>query len=704
MHNFISKKNLLINFVILTAFNSILSAQNIKNKKGTNDSIKRNIEINEIIINSRNKKQHADKSVYTFQKQALEKARYAKDLLISLPELKLDPISNSIVSIKNDKILFLINGIETTDLQIRSTKPENVIKIEYYDIPPARFANRSDIVVNIITRNPENGYVFGFDANTALSTGFINGSAYTTITKKNQDFGLEYNINSRNYNNRISNKRYQYSLNNLDYTSDEIQKDHFGYTDQQIALRYTNIINENQSFQAKINLNIQDSFSEANGNSQFIIFNTSENHNSLHNKKASFIAPTLDLYYSKKIGKKDEFNLNFISTFYNTQSYQFDKEWVQNTGTSIFDNDMILTAKQNGWIGEIAHTHQFKKAKLSSGYRIKNTSISNDLQNLLGNFQYNVNYFEQYVYTEYAEKINQFNYRLGIGITNFQNKSSETIFKETTFTPKVVVGYNLKSNLTLRITSAYTPKSPTAETLSKNIVQVVPNIIKKGNPFLVAQHNWNTALGLNYNNKYFDFSTSLIYNYIDKPINQFYSLNNNTNYALTYENAQNFKLTSLQFTGSIKPFGNDKLSLKIVLKPTTEIMILNSESKITNSYFGNYFEINSKIKKFSIQYQFNIPTYTLGGAFLNTNENTNHLFLNYTLKNWSLYSGVYWLGFPANYKSKSIDQSPVTYTSDINIHNNKNMFTLGISYDFATGKKNEMNKKINNTTAPAATF
>ena len=65
---------------------------------------------------------------------------------------------------------------------------------------------------------------------------------------------------------------------------------------------------------------------------------------------------------------------------------------------------MKLKAKQTGIVGEIAHTHQFEKGKLSSGYRISNTAISNDLVNLLGTSHYDVNYLEQYLYTEYSGK------------------------------------------------------------------------------------------------------------------------------------------------------------------------------------------------------------------------------------------------------------------------------------------------------------
>ncbi|SNV51031.1 Uncharacterised protein [Chryseobacterium taklimakanense] len=195
------------------------------------DSIIKTKEIQEVLIKAQRKKQFSDHANYTFDKEALEKARHSKDLLTTLPELQLDPISNTVTSIKGGKILFLINGIEASDNQIKSIAPTNVVRVEYFDIPPTRFVTRADTVVNIVTRNPEKGYSYGADITSAFITGFVNGSAYGNYTKGKNDFGLEYNINLRDYDNRIVDKIYEYDLNNLRYRSAEQQNDHFGYTD-----------------------------------------------------------------------------------------------------------------------------------------------------------------------------------------------------------------------------------------------------------------------------------------------------------------------------------------------------------------------------------------------------------------------------------------------------------------------------------------
>ena len=608
-------------------------------------------------------------------------------------------------STKGGTSLFLINGIEASDMQIRSIQPANVVKVEYYDIPPARWANRADIVVNVITRNPETGYVYGADVSSALNTGFVNGSAYANYTKGKNDFGAEYSINLRDYDNRTVKSIYDYQLNNSHYRSEEDKKDHFGYTSQYIALRYTRLVQDNYAFQAKLNVDLFTSFIKGNGQSAFYKDNTVEEHSMFKNGNSDYTKPTLDLYFSKNLGKKDELSFNIVGSYFTTNTSELAKEWITATNTSVYDNDMNLKAKQSGIVGELAHVHSFEKGKLSSGYRVSNTSISNDLQNLSGFSEYEVNYLEQYFYTEYSGKKDKFSYRIGTGLTNIHNKSAENVDDEWTFTPKIILSYTLKNNQNLRFTSSYKPQSPGSSALSSNVVQMAPNIVQKGNPYLKSAQRWGNNLIYSYNNKHFDFNANLFYWYTNRAINQYYVLENTLGgYALTYENAKNSQQYGVQLSGSYKPFGSSLLVLKAVISPASETVRTSKGELIKNDYIGNNFGISSEYKSFSIEYQFNIPVYNLDGAFLRTNENANHIFANYKLKNWTFGTGMYWLGMPSDYKTKSLSQSLVNYSRHNQIWNNKSMFILGLSYDFSKGKKTNLDRKLNNSTAPAATF
>lgn len=691
------------NISILIIISSLCCLSKIKAQE-RKDSIS-TMEIQEVLIKSQRKKQFSDHANYTFDKEALEKARHSKDLLTTLPELQLDPISNTITSIKGGRILFLINGIEASDNQIKSIAPTNVVRVEYFDIPPARYSQRADTVVNIITKNPEVGYSYGADVTSALTTGFVNGSAYAGYTKGKNDFGLEYSINLRDYDNRIVDKIYDYNLNGSHYNSTEQQKDHFGYTNQNISLRYANVVAGNYTFQAKGSIFINSNFNKGLGKSIFTQDNLTENHSTVHNSNSNYIAPTLDLYYSKNIGKKDELSLNLIGSHYTTNSSQFDHEWNIGDNSDVFNNDMNLKAKQTGIVGEIAHVHSFEKGKLSSGYRISNTAISNDLVNLLGTSHYDVNYLEQYLYTEYSGKWDKLGYRVGMGVTNIHNKSAETTQDDWAPTPKLVLSYDLAKNQSLRFTSSYTSNSPWASALSSNVVQVVPNIIKKGNPYLKTQHLFRNSLIYSKSTKYYDFNADVFYNIVDKYFAEYFVLaTDSSQYILTFNNAD-FKEYGVEISGSVKPFANDLLIIKTWLSPVVMNMKLKSGENITKSFIRNYFSISSNYKSFGINYQFNFPISQLeDGVFLQRDENANHVFLTYKIKDITLSTGMYFIGTPSIYEKETLPESIVQQQRFSQILNNKNLFVFGLSYDFSSGKKIQIQKKLNNSTAPASTF
>ena len=84
-------------------------------------------------------------------------------------------------------------------------------------------------------------------------------------------------------------------------------------------------------------------------------------------------------------------------------------------------------------------------------------------------------------------------------------------FTEWVFTPKIVLGYELANNQSLRLTSYYVPRSPRSAELSSNIAQQAPNILETGNPYLKSQHIFWTGLSYTFNNEYTDFNLQPFY-------------------------------------------------------------------------------------------------------------------------------------------------------------------------------------------------
>lgn len=644
--------------------------------------------------------------MYSFDQDAIKSARHSKDLLVTLPELKHDPLSNKIASIKGGTVLFLINGIEASDAQLQSVQPENVVKVEYFDIVPTRWEGRAETLVNVITRNPEQGLSYGADVFGAFSTGFLNATAYFSHTRGKHDFGLEYVISLRDYNNRRYDNTYEYLLHGDRYKSTKVLRDHFGYTYQDAAFRYTFVPSDKQTFQAKLIFNRMDAFSKGNGDNTFEQGSISTqdkiyDYSSQHNLK-----PTLDLYYSNKLSKKDELIFNLVGSTYNNKTYQDQREWVASTGVDIFNNRMYLTTNQSAFVGEVVHHHSFQKMKLSSGYKVANNHISNDLSNLAGDSEYSVNYFSQYFHTELSGWLGKkFAYRLGAGLMHIHNRSEKETFNDWTFTPRLVLHYKLNAHKSLRFNSSIFPGSPSSAQLSSNVINVVPNIIKTGNPYLKSKTTWRNSLTYSYNSKYLDVNASLSHIFINNAIEQMYIYDARFNsYALTYQNADYHQILSGEISGAIKPLGSKLLTIKTALKPTSESILLANGNKKTNEFIGNTFTLSSQYKNFFLNYEFNIPIYSIGGAFLNTNENQNHLILGYSHRNWMFKAALLFIGTPSEYKTKSQEGSLVDYMGHTRIFNNKNMLSFGISYNFSRGKKTDIDKKVENETPESANF
>lgn len=662
-------------------------------------------EIKEVVLLSHKKKVFSDHTSYSFDEKAIQSARYAKDLVLSVPQLENDPITNNVKSIKGGKLLILINGVESTSLQLQSIKPENVIRVEHYEIPPIRWANKADTVINVITRNPNTGYLGGFNVMNSPLTGFVNGSAYFNQTKGKHGIELNYNINLRDYDNRSVDKSHQYELNHQSYLSENKEKNHFGYTNQNISLKYSNFLQNKYTFQVKINLELYDYFSIGKGEDLLKQGGLLSKNTIIDRRGEQYTSPSLDIYFAKNLGKLDEIAFNIVGARFNTKSLEYNKEWITETGISVFDNDMVLNAKQNYFVGEFAHVHTFKIGKLSSGYRITSENIFNKLDNLEGYSEYKVNYLQQYVYSEFSGKKNKLTYRIGAGLTNIYNKSQYKNTNEWTITPSLILGYIPYKGHSLRLVTSYKPQTPSGSQLSSNIVQIAPNIVRQGNPYLKPEYTWRNQLWYLMNNKYFDLNFVLFYERTKSAINEYFNFDNiNNRYALIYENADSFQKKGVQMMGTIKPFGNNSFKVTALIAPIWESMKTNRGAEIKNHYLWNKITIVSQYKNFTFQYMLNFPVYSLNGAFLSTSENQNHMFVNYRKNNWTFTTGMYWIGMPSKYKTKSLEESIMNYTTSTQIRNNKNMIVFGIAYDFSKGKNNEIEKKLENDTGRAVSF
>lgn len=659
-------------------------------------------ELGELVVKGSLTHQKTDHKVMLFNKEQIANANYAKDLLRTMPNIREEPISGKLSTMQGGGLLVLINGVKATDAQLKMIPPEKVLRVEYYDIPPARYAYVGT-VINVITKTLDNGYALGVQTLTAFTTGFNNSNAYYSVTHGKHRFDIEYELNYRNYKNRIEEVQYNYLLGNTMYQDHTKGKDAFGYTTHSLSLKYAFAKSDKHIFQATLMPDYSTSFSKA------VYEGTYQNGNDWSalskdwDKNDKTIHPSLDLYYWQKLSDKDELSLNLNLNHFQTKGHDNRKECGKETNNKSYEEFMTLNNQKKSIIGEVAYSRNLSIAsRLNAGYKVEYSHLLSDLNNLFGDSRYTSDYLQQYVYGEVTGMKDKWMYRLSLGFTHIYNESLDNKYNRLLFTPKLVIGYNIDSRNSLRLIMNSTPLMPSIDMLSNNAISMTRDIIKMGNPNLT---NGSMAQGMlmeSFNNKWLSILTGGFYQYEHNPINQYFRVDGNK-LKLTYRNTSHNYYYGGFIQSQVKPLGNELLQIGLFIQPYWQ-KASTPEGMQTNFSLENRFSLSMQYKHFMLNYQYVIPSYSISGVFRSLSENSNDLTITYKIKNWQVTSGLLFIGKDAHYRSETIKGSAVKYFDDRRIRDNKSMFTLGLSYNFQSGKQKRITRKLNNKDNIAPVF
>lgn len=629
-------------------------------------------------------------------------ASYAKDLLRTIPNIREEPISGKLSTLQGGGLLILVNGVKATDAQLKMIPPEKVLRVEYYDIPPARYAYVGT-VVNVITKTLDNGYALGVETLTAFTTGFNNSSAYYSVSRGKHRFDLEYYLNYRNYRNRIEEVQYDYSLKEMQCSDYTKGKDAFGYTTHSLSVKYAFVESEKQIFQATLTPDYATSFSKAVYEGVYQKDNQANTLFKDWDKSDKTIHPSLDLYYWRKLSDKDDLTLNLNLNHFQTKGDDKRKELGTDSGSKTYEELMMLNNQKQSIIGEAAYSRNLSAAsKLNGGYKVEYSHLLSDLSNLFGNSRYTSDYLRQYVYGEITGMKGKWMYRLSLGLTHIYSKSLENKYSRFLFTPKMVIGYSINSRNSLRLVLNSTPVMPGIDMLSNNANSLTRDIIKMGNPNLTNGSMTQVMLMDSYNSKWINFLLGGFYQYEHNPINEYFH-SADDKLILTYRNTSHNQYYGTFLQSQIKPFGKELLQVGLFVQPFWQ-RAATPEGVQTNFSLENRFSLTLNYKQIMLNYQYVIPYYSISGIFRSLSENSNDLTITYKLKNWQFNAGVLFMGKDAHYRTESIGGSSVKYFDNRRIQDNRSMFVIGVSYNFQSGKHKEVTRKLSNKDNVAPTF
>lgn len=657
--------------------------------------------LNEVVINATRKNSYADKSVYTFSKEQIKNARYSNDLLNGIGELSVDMTNNKISKMGGGSVKILINGANATDNDLKSIPADKVIKVEYYDIPPARYATVNTLV-NIITKRLDTGWNGGIDALHAFTTGFGNDNLFLKYVAGNHQISFDYELQYRNYNERLSTDNYEYQLNgeNIDYIYQD--KDKFGYTNNNMNLKYSYSKPEDYILQTTISPNLSTNFSEGNSSIKKHIDHVLYQGSKYHDQNIHSFGPAIDVYFSKKMKQNQELTIDVLGTYYHNNQKKLNREKDAESGDTTLEDNMSLRNDKKSLIGEIAYTKAWGLHTLSIGYKGTWASSNSTISNYLSNgkeYEYESSNNNHYFYAEYGNTLKKLMYRIGIGSTLVDTRNDDTQYNKVLFTPKFILAYKINSSHNLQWMLTSSTSIPSISQLNNNGTLITNELLRRGNPYLRCGNDYITTLRYNWNSSWIDLNLAALSTYAKNPISTYYQEEaiGGKNYIVsTSENAKSFFQYGGFYSLTIHPFQNEVLNVRLYGMAVNQKLDSPIIGKFSHWYMPLFYSVNFRKGAWGATYSGNIVSKQLDGAYLEQDENQSNLQLFYQHKKFRLIAGCYWLFTKSTYNKETLPNDILHHNSRTVINNNRSMFVLGFSWNFTSGKSLDIKRNIKN--------
>ena len=598
---------------------------------------------------------------------------------LPLAGLETNPI-NRTLSVDGGTPVILINGIPSSMNDINTLKPDEIAKIEFSRITPARYADRGNSgLISITLKKRDDGgqvYLWG---RSALNAIFVDGNMKASYHQGPSQFTLFYHPQWRDYKDVYDNTVQSYIGNDFRVELEEHDRNPFSYNYHNLGMKYDYSPNVHTVFSATFNAT--PNFSKGSTDAVTVDSYLGKYHVDKHYKTTDF-APSLDLFFKRDFNERNSLELQLVGTLSSTD-YRRSNKYIFNDG-SLSDYVMDVDSRRHSLISEISYAHQFsEKTSLSVGYqntvsRSTNTYLTSDYKPVLTENN-------NYVYARLGQQVGKVYLSLSTGAKMYwiRNDVNKRHFVRNISTARF--SWSISRKWSLSGAFQYSPTIPSLSALTDYPQQQSPYLISKGNPNLKVSQNFFYQLNPSYQYKKFTASLLMGYSRVgDQVVSD-----------LTYLGDRVFLSQSVNAKDS---WGlGSRLSLKLSdihgFGANVSLGLEHYETQgETWSHHLTTFSANFTIwwnkGPFTVSYWRTIPGKYLNGNIVGQQEDGDVLSVEYKPnKHWTVEAGWWYLFDKKGSKYPSWGYNPVNpYYRERYIKNNGNMVVVSVSYstDFGT--------------------
>lgn len=656
----------------------------------------------EVTVKGNRAVSHADRVSYTFTEKQIKTARQALDLMTFVEDLRLNVQSGKLERMNGGAVKVLLNGANATSNELKSIPPSKIRRVDYYEIPPVRFGTGMT-VVNVITKSLDNGMGAGVDITSAVSTGFVNGSAYFNTKHGKSQFTADYSVGFRNYRDRHTASTQLFHLLSGDETLFSYSKDHFGYCEQYVSLKYNYSDDDKKMFQLKLSPFYETRFSNGSGS----ITSNNSDKTELSDDDSRSRGLAIDTYYSKKSQSGNEFAANLVGTYHNSRQSMV---WQENSDEKLnMKDDMRQRADKLSIAGEANYTWNYPAGSLTVGIKSLSAWASAPISSVMTGYkEYTTksSSSENIFYGEYYKSKGSYMFKIGarMGVTAL--KSGGNTFSRFMVLPTVVVARNFKHGIRAQYSLQTESTIPSLSDISEGAAMLNSRLIRKGTTELKCGYNLNNILSFTKRGKLIDLTLAVVADYSSSPIHTCYAHTNINSREYVMAVSQNFAY-DCQYGGfyqvGMKLFG-EALQFRVYGLLLKQIAKESYEHSYDNFYSPVFVDIQYKKPSWGISYTTAIKSSSLDGTMLSRDENQSHLQAYYQTGGWRFGLGCMWMLTKSKYHGE-IRHNPVyAKISETEIADNKSMITLSVSFNFRKGKRQTFSQKITNNDSDNGLF
>lgn len=614
-----------------------------------------------------------------------------------------NPERQEIRSLRGGGVQVRINDIKANQQDITALRPDEVVRVEYIDNPGVRYSDGSiDAVINFVVKRRYAGYVGGLGTMQAFTTGFNNSNAYFKYNYKKSEFCIYYNFSYRGYDERKVDSENTYFFPD----GTQRQRQYLGYNTDFMYTTNTVQLGYNLAEPDKYTLNVSLYYNQNNtpkyGYNQ-LAKETSMPDLYIYNKKSKkMYIPSLDIYWSLNLPKKQNITANVVGTYIGTdynnlsRNYLFSQSPEQSMQADpVNDYSYSTTGRKYSLISEAIYTKNFNREVFSAGGEYTVSHTDNAYKGAV-NTDAVLNSNNLYLFAQLQGKLGVFNYQVGLGANYLAIHQGDIGFNKWTLRPQLSLSTKITDNLFVRYSGRMSQLSPSLSQLSDVRNQSDELNASDGNTGLKPYTGYSNSLTVSWTRPLFNFQLYGSWYYAPDIIM--------TSYIPELQDDGTYLLISKP--ENQKSFSRKSLTAYFTLHAIRDILDI--------SLYGDYFNYSSRGLAYSHNYdawrwggsanlmlgRWNVSAsfYTAPKSYfaesMGKGENQSNLSVSYKYKDLKVGLGVLLLGYPQGYDYVGkTDSKYLQSTSHTYIKDNGNMVYFTLSYNFSHGRKYQMERK-----------